>query len=599
MMDLNEAVEQILRTANIVEIAGRYLNLKKSGKNYSALCPFHADTKTPSLSISAEKNLFHCFGCGASGTVITFVEKLDNISRIDAIKKLARELGIEISGGSRRAENERFLKISELAARFFHQNLLKACKDDTRLISFITKRKLTDEAINRFRLGYIPFDAEPFIKECRAQDLEEKTAEDLNIVGYSQEGKPYFKLNSRFVFPIFDLNGYVIAFGARTIDNKANVPKYINSSNSPIYNKGKMLYGLNFSKEYIKKEKSAVLVEGYFDFLALFENGIRNIAASSGTALTEDQAYVIKRFTNTVNILLDSDEAGEKAAFKAIEILFRFGINGKVFRLPEKDPDEFIAKHGAEKMRSFMLANGSPTWAVFFHEYLKKTHDFSDKRSKEEAYRASLSVLKKMVSNDDKNEFLDSMTFYFGYKLPFILEDYQKFSEIRYEKKEKESEKEKEPDHKRKFNDAFSRFLSYTVCHFDACRDEFRNMNTEFLVMHEHYNLVVSLKDFIELGNDNVGAFVFFLEENGGSDFIPALTGYMLESEQKSEEGGTKVLDTFRRFGKLANIFGITYELSEIKAKKTTGEAGLFERMAYLNDNMQNLLKNIGGNIDG
>ncbi len=333
-----------------MDVAGRYMKLKRTGSGYMGLCPFHGE-KTPSFHVSDTRQFYHCFGCGESGDVISFVMKIENIDFISAVRKLAEQYGIDMSSYGFHGENEKneIYDINRDAARFFFHALADRPNPGR---DYIMSRGLDTGTIARFGLGY-------------ADDGWSSLRDHLKQKGYSDEklfragliskskGKFYDKFRGRVIFPIINTRGKVIAFGGRAINGQD--PKYLNSPESPAFSKKDNLFGLNLTRDEIKKEGCVIIVEGYMDMISLYAAGIKNTAATLGTALTDNHCSVIRRYAESVVLAYDSDAAGRKAALRVIEILRQNGLEAKVLHVTDgKDPDEFIRKNGADAFRDLV-----------------------------------------------------------------------------------------------------------------------------------------------------------------------------------------------------------------------------------------------------
>jgi len=337
-----ETVDRILQQADIVQVISEYVPLTRAGRNYRALCPFHEE-KTPSFIVSPEKQIFHCFGCGAGGNVFNFLMKWENVSFPEAVRILAQKLGISISSEKDTQFKEDFYRINSQVAEFFHQSLKrnKVAQD------YLYKRGLKPSTIDLFKLGWAPSSG-IFLDFCKRKNLPQDKLEELGLLRKSsQTGSYYSYFRERIVFPIFSVSGKIIAFGARVLDN--SLPKYINSPQSPVFDKGKNLYGLNLAREGIRERDEVILVEGYTDVITLYQEGINNSVASLGTSLTPFQARVLKRYTDKVFIAYDEDSAGRAATIRGIDLLLENDMQVKIISLPKgEDPAEFVRKEGKE-----------------------------------------------------------------------------------------------------------------------------------------------------------------------------------------------------------------------------------------------------------
>lgn len=347
MNDIKDIIEEIKSRCDIASIISGYINIKPSGSNYKGLCPFHGE-KTPSFYINTSKQIYKCFGCGEGGDVINFIMKIENLDFIDAVKLLADRCGIEIntnvdeSTKERIEKSKKFQDIHVEAARFYFSNLIKSKNPG---YEYLRKRGLDDKIIKRFGLGYSLDSWNSLMNYLISIGYKDEDLIECGLFGYKSETKKiYDKFRNRVMFPIFDYRGNVIGFGGRVLDD--SLPKYLNSPDTLIFNKRQNLYGLNFARKEIK-DRSVILVEGYMDLISLHQYGIKNVVATLGTALTDGQGSLIKRYADTAIISYDSDEAGIKATLRAIEILNKLDINVRVLNLKEcKDPDEFIRKYG-------------------------------------------------------------------------------------------------------------------------------------------------------------------------------------------------------------------------------------------------------------
>ncbi|MHB8906599.1 MAG: DNA primase [Melioribacteraceae bacterium] len=346
-------IEEIRNAADIVDIVSAHVHLKKRGKNFIGLCPFHQE-KTPSFTVSDDKQIYHCFGCGAGGNVFKFLMEFKNISFVEAVEEIADHLGIKIEventqSDAQQNELEELYELNVLAARFFSDNLLKS-NDGEQAREYLKRRNIKPQTQKIFGIGYAPYGWDNFLSHAKENKVDLTKAKTLGLVDINDKGEYYDKYRGRVIFPIFSPNGRVIAFGGRVLENQENAAKYLNSPESQIYSKRRSLYGLFHSKDDIRKLDRAILVEGYMDLISLFQAGVKNVVASSGTSLTEEQVQLLSRFTKNIIILFDADPAGQKASLRSIEILLKQDFEVKVIALPKgEDPDSFIIKFGKEK----------------------------------------------------------------------------------------------------------------------------------------------------------------------------------------------------------------------------------------------------------
>jgi len=338
----DEIINKISEQTDIVEVISEYLPLKKAGKNYKALCPFHEE-RTPSFIVSPEKQLFHCFGCGVGGNVFTFLMKWEKISFPEAVRMLGEKLGIPISVEEEKGEvpKKEFYQINESVANFFQGELRKnkVAQD------YLKRRGFSEKTLDTWKVGYAPA-SRVFLSFCKKKGISLERLRDLGLLSLGKEDW-YAYFRERIIFPIFTPQGRICGFGGRVLDSSS--PKYLNSPQSPVFDKGRVLYGLNFSKEAIGKEKAVVLVEGYTDAITLYQGGIRNVVASLGTSLTVSQARLIKRYADEVFIAYDQDKAGIAATLRGIDLLLEADLKVRIISLPRgMDPAEFLDKKGAK-----------------------------------------------------------------------------------------------------------------------------------------------------------------------------------------------------------------------------------------------------------
>jgi DNA primase len=363
-------IEEIRSAANIVDVISEYVQLRKRGKNFIGLCPFHNE-KTPSFTVSEDKQIYHCFGCHSGGNVFKFIMEYEKISFIESIQEMAHRYGIEIDqneedSSERQSEQEILYDLNTEAARFFSNNLLNH-SDGEIAREYFQKRKLKPQTMRAFGLGYSLSGWDNFVSYAQEKKLDLERAITLGLIGQSKDGRLYDRFSGRIIFPIFSPNGRVVAFAGRILEAKdGNNAKYLNSPESSIYTKGRILYGLSFAKDDIRKLDKAILVEGYMDLISLHQAGIKNVVAVSGTALTEEQVQLISRYTKNVVLLFDADTAGIKASMRSIELLLRKDMEIKIASLPSgEDPDSYVNNFGREK----------------FEDVIKKAQNFLEYQS--------------------------------------------------------------------------------------------------------------------------------------------------------------------------------------------------------------------------
>ncbi|MFQ5709486.1 MAG: DNA primase [bacterium] len=349
-------IQEVREATDIVDLVSGYVTLKKSGRNFFGLCPFHVE-KTPSFSVNAEKQIFHCFGCGAGGNVFTFLMRHEGTSFVETVKFLAQRAGIllelEERDESDSKESEALFFVNEFAARFFETHLL--APEGHPALNYLQERGFGLSAIKQFGLGYAPAGWNNLIKHAQKEAVAVQQLQNAGLVLSKSGGDYYDRFRNRVMFTIRNLSGRVVAFAGRKLDEAEDSPKYINSPETRVYEKGKLLYGLFQNRDEIRKQDHAIFVEGYTDLMSLVSHGVKNVVATSGTALTENQAQLIRRYTRNVVLMYDSDSAGSAATLRGADILLAHGLNVAVARLPdEQDPDSFVRARGAEAVLEFL-----------------------------------------------------------------------------------------------------------------------------------------------------------------------------------------------------------------------------------------------------
>lgn len=350
-------IEEVRQAADIVDVVSDYVTLKRSGQNYFGLCPFHTE-KTPSFSVNPAKQIFYCFGCGAGGNVFSFIMKIENISFPEAVLHLARKYNISIPLEKEDSEESRLktaiYDANRFAAEFFHTNLLKT-PSAQKARDYLEQRGFSQDMIEKFNLGWSPESWDGLIQGAKKRGISEKILKAAGLIVVNERGSAYDRFRGRLMFPIYQISGVVVGFGGRILEKEAKTAKYLNTSDTPVFQKGRVLYGLYQNREAIRKEDQVILVEGYADLISLVQFGIENVVASSGTALTENQANLMMRMTRNVVLLYDGDLAGAHAALRGVDTLVKAGLRVSVVALPpEHDPDSYVREFGAEKMKNLI-----------------------------------------------------------------------------------------------------------------------------------------------------------------------------------------------------------------------------------------------------
>ena len=404
----DELIEEVRSRNDIVDVISGYVHLQKKGANYFGLCPFHNE-KSPSFSVSRSKQMYYCFGCGAGGNVFTFLMEYENDTFPEAVKALADRAGISLpqADESEEAKREqskrsRLLAINKEAAKYFYFQL--RAKQGEPGLHYLRKRQLTDETIHRFGLGYANKTADDLVRYLKGKGYSEELIREAGLCNTDEKHGMYDKFWNRVMFPIEDINHRVIGFGGRVMgDGK---PKYLNSPETPIFDKSRNLYGLNFARS--SRKGNIILCEGYMDVIAMHQAGFNQAVASLGTAFTLGQAGLLKRYAKEVLLSYDSDGAGVKAALRAIGILKEAGLTGRVINLePYKDPDEFIKNLGAEAFQE-RIDNAENSF-LFEIRMLQREYDLNDPEKKTEFHRAVAKKLCEFPEEVERENYLEAV----------------------------------------------------------------------------------------------------------------------------------------------------------------------------------------------
>lgn len=395
-----DVINEICIQTDIVDYVSRYSQLKKAGRDYMGLCPFHNE-KTPSFHVNREKQLFHCFGCGASGNLPQFVMRMENLDFVEAIKLMAERVGIDISDEDAYDDKTHELRktimaMNKIAARFFYESL-KDEKTGEEARKYFSQRKITTQTIIKYGLGYAPNTKTALVEHLEKEGYTTKQMIDASLA-VERKGVVVDKFRDRVMFPIIDVRGNIIGFGGRIMHNQKEIngykiPKYLNSSDTPVFDKGRNLFSLNLAKN--AKSTQLILCEGYMDVISVYQAGIINTVATLGTAITENQAKLMLRYAQEIIICYDSDEAGKKAALKAIDIITASGGRARVIKLKNaKDPDEYIKSYGVESFKN-ALKTALPS-TEFKISLIKSEYDTSTTDGKIRFVSAAADILKNV-----------------------------------------------------------------------------------------------------------------------------------------------------------------------------------------------------------
>ena len=403
-----DIIEEVRARSDIVDVISQYVKLQKKGSSYFGLCPFHNE-KSPSFSVNRDKQMYYCFGCGAGGDAYAFLMEYENYSFPEAVQHLAQQAGVELpvveesrEDRARRDHKSMLLGIQKQAAGYYHYQLKQDCGAQAR--AYLDSRRLTVETIHQFGLGYAEKTGAGLYRYLKGKGYSDELLRDSGLFQVDERRGMYDKFWNRVIFPITDVQNRVIGFGGRVMgDGK---PKYLNSPETKIFDKGRNLYGVSRARS--SRRRNIIICEGYMDVIAMHQAGFTNAVASLGTALTTGHASLLKRYTEEVLLIYDSDEAGVKAALRGIPLLRAAGLHARVVNLsPHKDPDEFIKNEGPEKFQERL--DGAQNSFMFQIQMLEREHDLSDPQGKTDFYRAVAQRLLEFTQDLERDNYIEAV----------------------------------------------------------------------------------------------------------------------------------------------------------------------------------------------
>ncbi len=522
-------IDDLKNRADIVRIIGDFVQLKKKGQNHMACCPFH-DEKTPSFSVNASKGFYKCFGCGKGGNVFTFLMEIEGVTFPDAVRTVAEKTGIPLpepvddkdyaatkkKKEKRDREKLRVIELNKIALAFWEEHLYDANPQSTAARKYLEGRELDEKTLEKYRIGFAPDSWDTLLNLLKEKGFEEKDIRESGLVTVNEEkDSVYDRFRGRIIFPVLDINGDPVAFGARILGK--GEPKYLNSPETAAYVKGEHLYGLFQNKEEIRRLKYAILVEGYMDLIALSQFGVQNCVASLGTALTGNQAKLLGRFARKVAVNYDGDDAGVKAARRAIETLLAQDFEIKVLVLPEnKDPDDFIRAEGFEAYKDQHRNHALP-YLQFVLESIVRERNISLPKQKAAAIEDAIPVLVAVRNVVERRETLKQVLRYFQMN-DRVLEDHV-WNEINTRASRVSSPHEERREDER---------LKKLVLRQNAKRITVAEQRLLELLVHdaELRGLILPLlekTDYETLATAQIFELIFELEENGVENIGPSL----------------------------------------------------------------------------
>ena len=401
-----EILNEVRQANDIVDVISQYVHLKRSGRNYFGLCPFHSE-KSPSFSVSPDKQIFHCFGCGVGGNVITFISKIEGMNFVETVQSLAERANIQLptlenTGDSLKEElKAKVYKVNEFTAQYYHENLYKPQAKIAQ--EYVKKRQLNNETLKSFRIGFSgKFDE--LYQELKKQGFEEKEILESGLVNKNDRGQYIDRYRNRLMFPICDVRGRVIAFGGRVLDDSK--PKYINSPENVVYSKGRHLFGLTVANK--GDTKKLLIVDGYMDVISLHQRGITNVVAPLGTALTEQQGWLLRKSAEQIILSFDSDAAGLQAKLRALDILQNMGCDLRILQVEgAKDPDEYIVKYGNARFQN--LIEKASSIIEFKVKVLKKDLNLDNVNDKIKFLNEIAKLIAKVDNNIEREIYIEKI----------------------------------------------------------------------------------------------------------------------------------------------------------------------------------------------
>lgn len=535
----DELIDEIRNSNDIVDVISQYVVLKRSGRNFFGLCPFHKE-KSPSFSVSPDKQIFHCFGCGVGGNVIHFVSKIENLDFKPTLELLAERSGINLptlengEDANRLKLKEKVYQINKFTANYFHENLYKPTAKEAQ--GYVKKRKLDNNTLKTFSIGFST-NFDELYKALKGQGFTDEEILASSLVSKSQKGQFYDKFKERLMFPIKDVQDRVIAFGGRVLDDSK--PKYINSPENIVYSKGRNLFGLNIAKKSGKDK--IIIVEGYMDAISLYQRGITNVVASLGTALTEAQGRLLRKYASQVIIGYDADGAGQAATIRGMEILQNLGCDIRILQLDgdAKDPDEYIIKYGSGRFEK--CVENAISLVEFKVRTLKNTLKVETASDKIKFLNEIVKILSKVDNNIEREIYIDKISKEYGISKEAIYGEANKASNnnsqgikvlqrpigIKHTTKKNNNEEVSEALVKRE-NMIISLLINPEINSYEQIS---RKINPEDFKLGVNKKIATILYEHFEKGNSNSDILSLFSEE----ELINHITSIMADDFEISD----------------------------------------------------------------
>lgn len=489
----DEFIDELKENVDIVALISNYLELKKTGNRYKGLCPFHSE-KTPSFFVNPDNNFYHCFGCGAGGDAINFVMEIENLTFVESIKMLAERSGMELPNLSNQQrqvykEREKIFSLNKLTARFYHY-LLTDTNMGKEALEYLNNRGFDEADIKKFKLGYAADEWQLLLNFLKKKNFNISSIKKAGLISEGKNNSYYDKFRNRVMFPIFNNRGEVIAFGGRILNGEDSYgPKYLNSPETQIFSKKKNLYGLHLAKDEIRKKNNCIIMEGYTDIIQAHKKGFENSIASLGTAFTEEQAKLIKRYAENAYIAYDADTAGNKATLRGLDVLNDTGINVKVIELEEgTDPDQLLKNEGADVFDEYIKK--AVNLIDFKINMIIKDKDLKDPGIRKNVLKAIVKLLAQVEDNLEREIYLERAAAVTDFKADILAAEVEK--EFKQNKRRNyNSNREKQNKQNQKKFDLYSQLSYYQKAEEEILAHFISNPD-----LREELTTVISVNDF-------------------------------------------------------------------------------------------------------
>ncbi|UOQ46449.1 DNA primase [Halobacillus salinarum] len=543
-----ELVDEIRKSSEIVDVIGEYVQLKRQGRNYFGLCPFHGEN-TPSFSVSSDKQIFHCFGCGKGGNVYTFLMEMEGYSFIEAVKHLAEQNGVQLpehqqeeNQPERSPESQQILEAHEWLTKLYH-HLLKNSKDGKDAYQYLLDRGFTDELINRYQIGFSPRSRDFVVTFLEKKGFHPQTMVKAGLLNADNDGNYHDRFNGRVIFPLRNHLGKTVAFAGRSLGDQQ--PKYINSPETELFHKGKLLYNFDLARSAIRKQNSVVLFEGFADVISAYQSGVHNAVGTMGTSISTTQAKLLKRYADKAIICYDGDQAGINAAVKAAKLVRDVGLQTYVARLPEgQDPDDFIQENGADRFKREII-DASETYTSFMMSILRRDYNLNLEGDRIAYIEEVLKEVAKITGAIEKEYYLQELSKEFNISFNTLKEELDQISVQTQPVKDNQQQKRhtnRRNDYSLQqkllpaFHNAERKLIAYMLKD-SIIADRVQEEIGGAFNISDHQVIVTYLYAYYEDGNDpDISQFVERLDDPSLKDLVIQLAMAPAEEELSDQE---------------------------------------------------------------